>query len=170
MRAKVFLLVACLVSVAGCQQPNAGMSRQQMRQLQIRQMQTHEYPIKDGKRAIKAVLNVLQDEAYIPRQVNLDVGFVHAVKEVDVEDSRERFWAKFWKKKQDARWNKNAVVECAANVTEVAGGMRLRINFQVKLMNNLGEVVSIEAIQDPQFYQQFFAKVDKGVYLEKEGV
>lgn len=165
MRLKTIVTGACLLAVVGCHNANIPMS-----QLQIRQMQTREYNIRDAKRAIKAVLNVLQDEAYIPRQVNVDVGFVHAVKEVDVEDGRERFWAEFWKDKERARWQKNAVVECAANVTEVRGGMRLRVNFQVKVMNNRGEVITIEAIQDPQFYQHFFTKVDKGVYLENEGV
>lgn len=165
MRTIMTLACTCLVVCPACHRPDVRMT-----QLQIRQMQTRAYEIKDPKRAIKAVLNVLQDEAFIPRQVNLDVGFVHAVKEMDVEDGSEKFWAKFWHGSRNSRWRKNAIVECAANVTETRNGMRLRVNFQVKVMNNKGEVVSVEAIEDPFFYQAFLAKVDKGVFIEKQGL
>ena len=140
-----------------------------MTQLQIRQMQTRSYAISDPKRALKAVLNVLQDEAYIPKQVDLDLGYIHAVKEVDVTKENEEFWAKFWHGR-DARWPKNYVLDCAANVTEVKDGMRLRVNFQVKFVNNKGEVITVQAIEDPTFYQSFLQKVDKGVFLEKQGL
>ncbi len=158
--------ITCVAAMllTACNQPNAAMT-----QLQIRQMQTRSYAISDPKRALKAVLNVLQDEAYIPRQVDLDLGYIHAVKEVDITKENEEFWAKFWHGR-DARWPKNYVLDCAANVTEVKDGMRLRVNFQVKFVNNKGEVITVQAIEDPTFYQSFLQKVDKGVFLEKQGL
>jgi hypothetical protein len=150
--------------LTACNQPNVAMT-----QLQIRQMQTRSYAIRDPKRALKAVLNVLQDEAYIPRQVDLDLGYIHAVKEVDVTNGNQAFWAKFWHGR-DARWRKNSILDCAANVTVVKDGMRLRVNFQVKIMNNKGEMITVQAIEDPAFYQSFLQKVDKGVFLQKQGL
>jgi len=155
-----FGLAAC----AGCHGATMPMS-----QLQIREMQTRSYEIKDAKRAMKAVLNVLQDEAFIPRQASAELGFIHAVKEVDVTNGNEAFWAKFWEGR-NARYRKNSVVECAANVTPIANGIRLRVNFQVKVLNNHGEVISVQAIQDPAIYQYFLQKVDKGIYYEKQGI
>ena len=90
MRTVLILACTCMVVCPACHRPDVPMT-----QLQIRQMQTRAYEIKDPKRAIKAVLNVLQDEAFIPRQVDLEVGFVYAVKELDVEDGSEKFWANF---------------------------------------------------------------------------
>jgi hypothetical protein len=133
-------------------------------------MQTRLYDIKDSKKAVKAILNVLQDEAFIPKQVNVDVGFVYAVREADIEDAGERFWAKFWHGRRDAEWRKNSIVECASNISERRNGIRVRLSFQVKIMNNKGQVVSVEAISDPHFYQEFFSKVSKSVFIEKEGV
>ena len=161
---RTITLLGCiwLLSCSACSKPRVVMT-----QLQVRQMQTRQYDIRDPKRALKAVLNVLQDEAYIPRQANLELGYVHAVKEVDVTEGE--FWAKFWQGK-NARWHKNLIIDCAANVTEIHDGMRLRVNFQVKLMNNRGEVISVHAIEDPLFYQAFLQKVDKGVFYEKQGV
>ena len=164
MKCLCIALPLFLSVLAGCQRPNVAMS-----QLQIRQVQTRTYDIQDPKRALKAVLNVLQDDGFIPRQANLELGFIHASKEVEVSRDGEAFWAKFWSGR-DARWRKNSVVECAANVTEIKGGMRLRVNFQVKVMNNKGEVMQVEAVHDPLFYQQFFQRVGKGIFYEKEGV
>lgn len=165
MRAVVLLACACLLIDSGCHSPEVRMT-----QLQIRQMQTRSFDIREPKRAVKAILNVLQDEAYIPKQVDADMGFVYAAKEMDLEDTRERFWARFWHGRQDAIWRKNSIIECAANVTELHNGMRVRLNFQVKVFDNKGQVLSVETIDDPRFYQDFFSRVDKGIFIEKEGV
>jgi hypothetical protein len=160
------IVVAC-IGIVACSACHS--SKMPMSQLQIRQMQTRSYEIQDTKRAIKAVLNVLQDEAFIPRQASLELGFIHAVREVDVTRGNERFWAQFWDGK-NARYRKNSIIDCAANVTEIANGIRLRVNFQVKILNNKGECLSVQAIEDPLYYQNFLQKVDKGIYYEKQGV
>ena len=165
MRACLVAACACTVLFAGCHKPEVALT-----QLQVRQMQTRSYDVRDQRKAVKAILNVLQDEAFIPQDVNLELGFVHAVRELDIEDGSERFWAKFWYGRADATWKKHSIIECAANVTELSQGMRVRINFQLKVLNNKGEVLSVEPIADPRFYQDFFARVDKSMFLEQEGV
>lgn len=162
-RTATMTCVAAMLLTA-CNQPHVAIT-----QLQVRQMQTRTYAIRDAKRALKAVLNVLQDESFIPRQVDLDLGYIYAVKEVDVSKDNEEFWARFWHGR-DARWRSNSILDCAANVTEIKDGMRLRVNFQVKIMNNRGEVMTVQAIENPAFYQQFLRKVDKGVFLENQGL
>lgn len=138
-------------------------------QLQIREFQTRLYPIADTKRAMKAVLNVLQDEGYIVKEANTELGFLTATKEVDVESSGAAFFGTMFGGR-DARWNKNSIIECTANVTERGKEMRVRMNFQKKTMNNKGEVADIQAIGDQKFYQEFFSKVDKGVFIENENL
>lgn len=154
-----------LLSATGCQSV-----RLPMTQLQVRQMQTRQYGIREPKRALKAVLNVLQDEGFIPRQVDGDVGYIYAVKEVDIEDGGERFWANFWHGRRDARWRKNSIIECAANVSERSTGVRVRLTFQVKIVDNVGRTQSVVTVLDPLIYQNFFSRIDKGVFLEKSGV
>ncbi len=163
---KRLVITSCiaLLLLASCAEQKIAMT-----QLQVRQMQTRSYNINEPKRALKSVLNVLQDESYIPQQANLDLGYIHAIKEVDITKGGEEFWSKFWKGR-DARWRKNSILDCAVNVTEIKDGMRLRVNFQVKMLNNKGEVITVAAIEDPVFYQNFLQKVDKGVFLEKQGL
>jgi hypothetical protein len=160
MRAALTLLA--LITTA-CNTRNVPMT-----QLQIRELQTRTYDLGDTQRAIKAVLNVLIDEDFVPKEVNDDIGYIYALKEVDVENSQERFWAKF--KHRDPRWNKFLQVECAANISALRDGVRVRLSFHAKTLDNHGQVVAVEPIRDPAFYQSLFSRVDKGMYLEKEGL
>jgi len=43
------------------------------------------------------------------------------------------------------------------------------VNFQAKTLDNNGQPLEVETIADPSFYQQFFAKVDKGIFIQKQG-
>jgi hypothetical protein len=149
----------------GCAAPPESKS-----QLRIRQMQTRSFAVEDSQRAVKAVLDVLQDEGFIPREVDADVGYIYAVRELDIEDDRERFRAKFWQGRKEATWRKNAVVECAANVTRRPGGVRVRLSFQEKSLDNKGQVISIVTVDDPVYYQRFFTRVDKGMFIEEQGI
>jgi hypothetical protein len=160
----VFTVIASSIIFAGCQKPKI-----QLTQLQLREMQTRQYDIDDTKRAVKSVLNVLQDDGFIVKQADLELGFVNAVKEFDVEDAGDRRWAKFWHG-SDAEWDKHCIIDCSANVTKFGTGMRVRVNFQRKVLDNNGHATSIIHIEDPVFYQEFFSKVDKGIFIEKEQI
>ena len=165
MRYVAAIVVIGLLTCTGCESPQIKLS-----QLQVREMQTRQYDIKDMRRAVKAVLNVLQDEGFIVRQADADLGFLHASKEVNIEDKRERFSALFWHKRRDAAWKKFALVECTANVTEFGRGMRIRLNLQIEQKDNHGKTVSVETVQDPKFYQRFFDKIDQGIFIAKQRI
>lgn len=142
----------------------------QKTQLEIRQMQTRTYQTKDKTLVMKAMLNVLQDDDYIIEQVNMDLGFFNAQKEVDVEDSGEKFWQTFWWGKAYATYKKNQIIDATANISEFGDEMRVRVNFRVKVINNKGGVEIVRQIDNPEYYQKFFSKVDKGIFIEKEQI
>lgn len=138
-------------------------------QLELRQMQTREFDTTDTKMALKALLNVLQDDNFIVEQVNTEIGFFKASKTMETEDVDSKFWGTFWHG-SDAEWVKNSVVDCTANVTLHGQRIRIRANFQVKELNNKGAVENVRAVDNPEFYQAFFAKVSKGLFIEQEKV
>jgi hypothetical protein len=41
----------------------------------------------------------------------------------------------------------------------------VRVNCNLKVMNNKGEVVDVKQVDDAAFYQDFFSKVDKGIFM-----
>ncbi len=138
-------------------------------QLEIRQMQTREYETNDRLMVMKAMLNILQDDGFIVKQANTDLGFFNASKDIDQEDTLAKVWGTFWWG-PNAQWVENSVIDCTANVSEFGEKTRVRVSFQIKQMNNKGGVETVHAIDDPKFYQEFFAKVDKGIFIEKEQI
>jgi hypothetical protein len=80
-----------------------------------------------------------------------------------------KVWGSFWWG-PNANWRENSIVECTTNVSLFGSVTRVRANFAVKSMNNKGGVCDVYTIEDPKFYQEFFSKVDKGIFIEKEGI
>lgn len=136
-------------------------------QLEIREFQTREYDTNDVKMVMKSLLNVLQDDGYIVKNANVELGLLSATKEIDVESKGQAFLLVLLAGK-DARWRKNSIIECSGNVTEMGKVCKVRVNFQVKTMDNVGAVREVKTIDDALFYQTFFAKVDKGIFIGKQ--
>jgi len=135
-------------------------------QLQIRELQTRMYDTPDTKMVLKTMLSVLQDDGFIVKEANVELGLLSATKDVSVESKGAAFWGSFF----DVAWEKNAIVEATANVSEFGKQTRVRVNFQQKVHDSAGRVAKVSQIYDPLFYQEFFTKVDKGLFIQKETI
>ena len=145
----------------------------QKSQLELRQMQTREYKAPPGglKRVMKAVINTLQDEGYMIKNADKELGFITAQRETDVQDKWETFFAHLGASNNaPARFSKNSILECSVNVSEYGKDMRVRAVFQNKVLDNLGGTVSVRQVDNGLFYQKFFSKVDKGIFIERQGL
>ncbi|WP_297987688.1 hypothetical protein, partial [uncultured Anoxybacillus sp.] len=123
-------------------------------QLQIREFQTRLYDTNDVKMVMKALLNVLQDEGFIVKHASVDLGLLNATKEVDVEKKGEAILLVLLVG-ADARWKKNSIIECTGNVSEFGKQVRVRVNFQMKLLDNRGNVIKVGQVEDLKYYQDF---------------
>ncbi len=149
---------------AGCSHRSAG---DEMTQLQIREIQTRTFATVDAKAVLKEMINVLQDDAFIVKNANVELGLLNGEKDIDLESGWERTLS-ILASGQHASWKKNAVTEISANVTQFGEDTRVRVNFQKKLFNNRGGVIEVEPIYDLEYYQQFFDKVHKGLFVQQE--
>lgn len=138
-------------------------------QLQKRQYQTREYSSMEKASIMKAMLNVLQDEGFIINNANSLLGFISGVKEFSTNDKTINFEEEFGTKKKVSGATV-AVVEATANVSEYGKSYRVRINFKRKFLNVYGNAVKIEEITDSKYYQTFFGKVDKAMFLQKQKI
>jgi len=164
MKYFVILPIIMFLLLPGC---SFNTPKPEKTQLEIREFQTRSYDTKDTKMVMKSMLNVLQDDGFIVKNANVELGLLTATKEVDVEDKTNSFFASLFSG-SDARWNKDSIVESSANISDYGNQTRVRINFQLKLLNNKSEVVEVKQIEDSKYYQEFFSKVDKGIFIQKE--
>lgn len=143
-----------------------------MTQLEKRQFQTRTYDSTDKALVMKAMLNVLQDEGFIVYNANPLLGFIYGVKDFDTSDPNIDISKEFGLSKARLNWNgvKVATVETTANVTEYGKSMRVRVNFKRKLLNIYGNAQFIDDINDENYYQEFFSKVDKAIFLQKQKI
>jgi len=159
---RAMLVPALALLISGC-----AATAPPQTQLQMREIQTKVYEGTDTRTLMKAVMYVLQDDGYIVRNGNIELGFINAYKEMDVEELGEVIFMNLFGN-SDSRWKKNTVYDVTANVMEYGNASRVRMTFQMKMMDNRGAVMRVEHIRDERFYQDFFEKVDKGLFIQKE--
>ncbi len=80
MKKSRLILASLLVLCSGC----APKAQPLQTQLQTREFQTRSYETNDMKMVMKALLNVLQDDGYIVKNANVDLGLLTATKEIDI--------------------------------------------------------------------------------------
>ncbi|MGQ9570140.1 MAG: hypothetical protein ACUVUQ_04715 [Thermodesulfovibrionales bacterium] len=161
---KVGLLIIMSIFVFGC--ATTGVTPQ-MTQLQIMEFQTRTYETNDLKMIMKAMHDVLQDDGFIVKNAVMDLGLLSAEKTVDIENKGEAFLSALFLGDQ-ATWEKASVIECTANVSEYSNQARIRVNFQVKVLDNKGGIREVKQIEEEKYYQDIFSKVDKGIFIQKE--
>ena len=138
-------------------------------QLQKRQYQTRQYDGISKIALMKAMLNVLQDEGFIVNNANSLLGFISGAKEFSTNDKTINIEEEFGTKK-GLYGAAVAVVEATANVSDFGKETRVRINFKRKLLNVYGNAQKIEEITDEKYYQNFFSRVDKAIFIQKQKI
>jgi hypothetical protein len=155
-----------VISLFGCNLPPPIPPKTQ---LQIRELQTREYPSKDLKQVMKAVIGALQDDGFLIRNADKELGFINALREYDVMDPNSAFVAQLFEGSR-ARYEKTSIIEASANVSDFGRNVRVRIVFQVKIIDNFGMPIDSRTVEDAKMYQDFFVKVDKSVFIERQGL
>lgn len=180
-------LIIAIIALAGC----TVVSRQQntqgeKTQLEVREFQTRTYDTNNVKLIMKALVNTLQDDGFIIKNAVVDLGLISATKEIDLTKRSSAsnkgvnwgdvFVAIFSKdgnsrqSSQDETYNKIKIIEASINVSDFGNQSKVRANFSAKILDNKGDAVDVVAVDDAKFYQDFFAKVDKGIFIQKSGL
>jgi hypothetical protein len=161
-----FLTASFLFLLASCAPLNVTPATTQ---LQLREFQSREFYGQNPTLLLKALVDVLQDDDFIIQNAVVDLGVITASKEIDIENASEAFFSRVFGG-DDARWQKHSVIEASVNVSPRGGSTRVRVVFQKKTFDNRGAVLSVERIDDFDHYQEFFSRVDKGIFLAVQGI
>lgn len=168
----LILIVSCIALPVCAKNREAETIITPMTQLEKRQFQTRSYESQDKALIMKAMLNVLQDEGFIVYNANPLLGFIYGVKDFDTADPNIDISKEFGLSKGRLNLNgiKVATIETTANITEYGKNMKVRVNFKRKLLNLYGNAQFIDDINDEKYYQEFFSKVDKAIFLQKQKI
>lgn len=172
---KLLIALSALLVLAGCMPEKVIRS-----QTEIREFQTRSWQTTDTEMVMKAVINTLQDDGYVLKNAVTDMGFVIARKQIYDQESEIGSHVGhaivyilslgmnphvFEQPVINSR-----VYEATANITLKGKETTVRVNFVEMFLYDNGSVQRGDQIDDAKFYQEFFAKVDKGVFVQKEGL
>lgn len=144
--------------------------------LSLRQLQARRFETKDEKALLAAGAALLQDLGFTIDASSSDLGLVVVSKDRSAVEAGQVAASIFigiltalggaptflpWDEKQKLR---------ASFVTRPSGPenqhTRVRITFQRVVWNTEGKISKTEPLNDPRFYQEFFEKLSKAVFLE----
>lgn len=131
----------------------------------MREFQTRSFETADVKAVVKALMNVLQDDGYVTKQAQLELGFVNATKEYEEGLKLGELLNPFRKFDEMSH---NSVIDATFNVSPYGDNCRVRATFQLKTHDRKGRVTKVKQIDDEQFYIDFFTKLNKGIFIDVE--
>jgi len=166
MNRNAYVIVVAGLALFGCAS-DGGVAPNPRTQVEMRHFQTRSYPTDDARLVMKAMVNVLQDLGFMIKNADADLGLVTAEKWANVEYSEKETKRA---RKKGTTLPASVVTACTANVSEFGKECRVRLTFQERSMGPAGAVIEAHVVDDAAFYQAFFAKVDKGVFLQREGI
>ena len=136
--------------------------------LRDRQLQTRIFETNDEKMLLTASAAVLQDLGYTIEESEISCGVIVISRDRDVTNPGQVVGSIVLGVCLGAPvpWDKRQRVE-ASLVTKPIDGQRIavRVTFQHVVWNNQNQVSKCEQINDPQIYQEFFAKLSKSIFL-----
>ncbi len=139
--------------------------------LKLRQLQTRRFDSKDEKALLAAGAGVLQDLGFTLDESEPELGIIVASKDRSAVETGQVIGAVIlmalimvpipWDKTQKIR---------ASLVTRPAGtddeSTLVRVTFQRIVWNTQGQISKTEPLDEPEFYQEFFARLSKAVFLD----
>lgn len=143
----------------------------QLTQLQKRQLQTREYEDIDRTRILAVAVQVLQDDEFVIDNANEVLGLLSASKQLhnrEVDDSESAFMKGLMGDTKVVH-DENSSFGANITVTQFGDMVRVRLAATINYSNSDG-ARRVEQVTEPQFYQHFFSQLEKGIFLEQEGI
>lgn len=147
--------------------------------LSVRQLQSRTFELADARLVLKAALDTLQDEGFVIREANAELGLITAVKEWQSSRPNQGLKVLKWIAALPTYGASLLVpcgktefttVEASVNVTQEAARTRVRIGLVAKVRDKEGNVQRTTPVDDTLAYQRLLARMDKALYLQKEGL
>ena len=150
---------ALVLGALGCASSAGPVARTQLEQ---RQFQTRIFEGVDPKLALRAAVNTLLDDGFIVNNADAQLGLVTATHRRSTRSFLGIMTA-LMTYGRVGPWS-TSVVEANVKVEEFGGGSQVRASF----WSTGGDNARASAVADGAFYQAFFGRLDKSLFLLKE--
>lgn len=175
MRSKLYVVMLFSLFITSCGTIPKDALRLTQKNLELRQIQQKEYSDITEKQALIASANILQDIGFIIKESEQDLGLLVAEKDRDATNTGENYTAAFLIAALGGNINevlqKNQKIRVSL-ITRIINknSIKIRVTFQRIVTNQLDKVFILEFIKDKEVYRDFFTKLNKSIFLTKQGI
>lgn len=177
MRFNLYMVILFSLFITSCGTIPKDALRLTQKNLELRQIQQKEYDNVTEKQALVASANVLQDIGFIIKESEADLGLLVAEKDRDATDSGQVVAAVVLAvlsgmsgTYSDTAIDRNQKIRVSLITRIRKKSILVRASFQRVVWNTKNEITKLEYIKDKKIYQDFFVKLDKSIFLAKEGI
>ena len=172
-------LVVLALLLGACASAPDGAAVRPQSALEMRQAQSRTFDTAASRVVLKAALNVLQDQGFVIRHADAELGIVTAAMEWRSGQPNKGLRILKWVAALPtygasllipAGQNEWSAIEANVNVTPEAERTRVRISLVSKVTGKNGEIRSVSPVGDPLVYQRLLSALDKAVFLETQGL
>lgn len=167
MRFNLYVVILFSLFITSCGTIPKDALRLTQKNLELRQIQQKEYSDIKERQALIASANVLQDIGFIIKESEGDLGLLIAEKDRDATDGGQIALAILL----DTAIDKNQKIRVSL-ITRIRknNSILVRASFQRIVWNTNNQISKMEYIKDKEIYRDFFTKLDKSIFLAKQGV
>lgn len=139
----------------------------------IRETQTRQLEHVDATRAMKIVMDTLQDGQFTIDHADATLGLIVGTRSTSKKASAGETMLKWtticvtyglsallpWTKSETTQ------IEASANVTAVGDGSSVRLTFTRRVLDSRGQLKRVEPISDPALYQDIFEMMGRSLFV-----
>lgn len=161
------VLLATTIAVTGCSTriPDDVLSWTE-ETMAYRQLSRRTYETADETQALRAVSGVLQDLGYQVTEGEHTLGFLSATKSGQGAGVGEQVLLALFGGDTRTLLRERYIRVSIVTHIDSAKRLHVRATFQAIGVNGYGNIAMAEKLDDPAFYQGFFNKLDKALFLE----
>jgi hypothetical protein len=174
-------LLVVVLTATGCISTQNSPDAAALPPTELRAIQTRTYALRDQQAMMKVVLDVLQDDGFIIDYAHTEMGILHGTKTITgTGDLLFNVTSDFFPGAAGPRANGAAAkIDATANLTQLQNATKVRISLQ-RINTYLSGYFGYNSapnfntqagpIVDAKIYQEFFAKLDRGLFLHNQGL
>lgn len=168
---RIILLVLVGLTLSGCAGNPVEAFKLSATNLQDRQMQSREYRDIKEESILAASAAVFQDMGYTLSESETRLGVITATKDADATSGVQVFFAVLAAFGGNSNTSIDDKQRFTATLVVLPRGesntYTARMTMQRVVWNTQGQVTALETVKDKDVYRDFFEKLSKAVFLEK---